>query len=178
MLPTPKSGESIVDFPLPERQIQSYDTKIASRSSHFLWLYGRTVCIPKICHREILRLACVVGRGYSSISSCYSSSLQTISPRHLILRALFPTPPSGLPTPLREGGPITRTTPFNLSWGRLPSTEIFRLIAGVDGLCVGRIGGVRQQLVENSGIQALDFSQSRLNLRQCSNERNTSMSLA
>jgi hypothetical protein len=57
------------------------------------------------------------------ISFCYSSSLQTISPRHLIYER-FSYASFRMPTPYARGAHYAYN-PFNLSWGRLPSTETF-----------------------------------------------------
>jgi hypothetical protein len=51
-----------------------------------------------------------------------------------------------------ESGPITHTAPSIYYGGVYHRLRHFRLIAAADG-CVGHIGRVRQQLVENSGIR-------------------------
>lgn len=79
-------------------------------------------------------------------------------------------------TPFRESGPMKHTTVSVCYEGFYQRLRHFRLNAGTDG-CEGRVSGARQQLVENSGIRASDFSRCRFNLRQCSNETKVSISL-
>src|SRR5256885_5263419 len=94
-------------------------------------------CIPTYLELSVLQLAAFGAprpHNLKSVTfrlSCYSSSLQTISPRHFICER-FATPPPGFRLLMRVRGFITNTTLSAYHRGALPLTD------------VGRVGGVRQ----------------------------------
>jgi hypothetical protein len=63
---------------------------------------------------------------------------------------------------LYQSGPVTHITLSIYHGGLYHPLRHSGLITSVDG-CVGRVGGLRQELVEISGVRASNFSQSRFN---------------
>jgi hypothetical protein len=87
----------------------------------FWRLHGRTICIPKVCHTERIRLACV----FRKLLFISPVTRPRCKPYHraIYLRALcYAT--FRMPTPCASRGFITNATLSAYHRGALPPTEI------------------------------------------------------